>query len=596
MAFSYLPLEENNAIRLLTIERGSQQEVLQCNLNHAQLDGKKSPYEALSYAWDGDTKTCKIEVNGGEVMITPTLDSALRHLRLLDGPRTIWADAICINQGDSAEKGSQVSLMAQIYKSASRVVVFLGDERQDSTLAVRKLEEMASKFTEDILASWQTSHARHTWTDQFEYIRLMHPNRDTPQAAEAKAIRALFGRPWFSRMWVLQEVVLSRDVVVQCGEAVIPFRTLRRAVTYIMCENVPLAQGILDSFSLYSDTKPRTGLENFLDLIQLLEIYESGRTVSLSTLLEKCRNRQSSLTRDRLFALLSLVQDHGIMEFKPDYGAPLECVVESFFIKLLANSGSIRLLEQSGLSSQPTRFPSWVPNWVGDETTPSTGDETFTYHASGNTSQPYLGFNVGVLTVHASRFDVISEILQIPMKVATDITIFRPIEEFFNRKEIYPTGELMEDVKWRTVVQNRNVDDKSSPAPSSYAEDYRRAIRYAEWIEGIHDDKLDDDFRASVNMKRHMRAGRALAWTKQGYAANVPLRTRPSDLVYIVAGARAPFILRSGAQQGGQDLEKHNLEPAMREKMYRLVGECYVHGIMNGEALPTLSWDDIDLY
>src|SRR5947199_439414 len=96
MAFSHLPLEENRAIRLLTIEPGSRQEVPQCNLNHVQLDGKKASYEALSYAWGEDTKTCKIVVNGGELMITPTLDSALRHLRQPDGPRTIWADAICI--------------------------------------------------------------------------------------------------------------------------------------------------------------------------------------------------------------------------------------------------------------------------------------------------------------------------------------------------------------------------------------------------------------------------------------------------------------------------------------------------------------------
>jgi len=74
-------------------------------------------------------------------------------------------------------------------------------------------------------------------------------------------------------MWVLQEVLLGRDVVMQWGEAVIPFKTLRMAVSYALCERVPLIQGILDSFSLYGDIKPRTGLENFFNLIQLLEIY-----------------------------------------------------------------------------------------------------------------------------------------------------------------------------------------------------------------------------------------------------------------------------------------------------------------------------------
>jgi len=130
-------------------------------------------------------------------MITPTLDLALRYLRLQDRPRTVRADAICINQSDATEKGSQVGMMAQIYKLASRVVVFFGDERHNSTLAMRKFEEMTSKFEESMLALWQTSYARLGWMDQFEYIRLMHHRMDTPQSREAKAIRALFGRPWF---------------------------------------------------------------------------------------------------------------------------------------------------------------------------------------------------------------------------------------------------------------------------------------------------------------------------------------------------------------------------------------------------------------
>jgi Heterokaryon incompatibility protein (HET) len=68
------------------------------------------------------------------------LASAFRHLRHIDQVRTFWVDAICINQGDIAERNKQVKRMANIYKLAYRVVAWLGKEEHNSTQALATLQ------------------------------------------------------------------------------------------------------------------------------------------------------------------------------------------------------------------------------------------------------------------------------------------------------------------------------------------------------------------------------------------------------------------------------------------------------------------------
>ena len=98
----------------------------------------KSPYEALSYTWGARVGTLPIiccglasDKNGGEgsrgvVLVTPNCDAALRHLRLRLRSRVLWIDAICIDQQSVREKNEQVPMMGEIYRAATRCVVWLG--------------------------------------------------------------------------------------------------------------------------------------------------------------------------------------------------------------------------------------------------------------------------------------------------------------------------------------------------------------------------------------------------------------------------------------------------------------------------------------
>lgn len=144
--------------------------------------GVSHPYEALSYVWGcegavGGKKPCVV-VNGHELTVTPNLYTALLHLRDPFMERTLWIDALCINQQDDVEKGHQVQSMAKIYAKASRVVVWLGESTTGSDEALRNV-----------------LMAAETWQQPERSI-------DVYGKQERAVVANLLERPWFQRIWV----------------------------------------------------------------------------------------------------------------------------------------------------------------------------------------------------------------------------------------------------------------------------------------------------------------------------------------------------------------------------------------------------------
>jgi hypothetical protein len=144
-----------------------------------ESDAVNHPYEALSYVW-GDEKnpesiTIIEDQNGrGELAVTQNLFTALLHLRDREIPRTIWVDAVCINQADEKEKEHQIQFMAAIYAKASRVIVWLGEAQANSDQALEAIRVAA----ENSMSVSKT------------------------QQLEEQGIRELLKRPWFHRIWV----------------------------------------------------------------------------------------------------------------------------------------------------------------------------------------------------------------------------------------------------------------------------------------------------------------------------------------------------------------------------------------------------------
>ena len=129
MSFHYEPIRSNlKEIRLVQISSADEFESeVVCDLKQAKIDDAL-PYEALSYAWGSPRLTETINLNGCSFKITPHLKTILCYLRRKDTVRTLWIDAICINQADVDERAEQVSIMRDIYRHCERDVLWLGDD------------------------------------------------------------------------------------------------------------------------------------------------------------------------------------------------------------------------------------------------------------------------------------------------------------------------------------------------------------------------------------------------------------------------------------------------------------------------------------
>ncbi|KAJ9621299.1 hypothetical protein H2203_007351 [Taxawa tesnikishii (nom. ined.)] len=144
--YSELPLPNARSTRVLALcpETSS---TLVCELSVVLVDDDPA-YEALSYTWateDGDySLSSQIYCNGCQLNVTRNCYAALRRLRLSSEKRTLWVDAICIDQTSDREKAQQVKLMGDIYRKSPRALVWLGESIENSEAALLFLERLAA--------------------------------------------------------------------------------------------------------------------------------------------------------------------------------------------------------------------------------------------------------------------------------------------------------------------------------------------------------------------------------------------------------------------------------------------------------------------
>jgi hypothetical protein len=141
----------DNSIRLLTLLPGDRSTPLECELHRADLPGlansgeaTKPTFEALSYTWGGSNKPQRIICGNSAIEITQSLFEALMDLRQAKTARTLWIDAVCIDQGDADEKKKQLHHMTSIYRHATQVVIWLGLAEESTGRAVDLIQQAAN--------------------------------------------------------------------------------------------------------------------------------------------------------------------------------------------------------------------------------------------------------------------------------------------------------------------------------------------------------------------------------------------------------------------------------------------------------------------
>ena len=240
--FVYTPLKNANEwIRLLRFFPRPKGASLRAMILHVKLCDTPR-YRALSYTWgalsdvhteielctslvppivvriwgqksgvNGFTFPCnnKNDIQTQRLPIRPGLEAPMQRLESLYEDQYIWIDAICIDQRDDFEKGHQVSIMSHIYRRTAEIDIWLGEEEDESDLAMDLIIEHENtcgcgakiENIEGNLEALYESFEKETesWTSHW------------------RALGKLLSRPWFTRRWIIQETAFAQQKYILCG-------------------------------------------------------------------------------------------------------------------------------------------------------------------------------------------------------------------------------------------------------------------------------------------------------------------------------------------------------------------------------------------
>ncbi|KAF4341586.1 heterokaryon incompatibility het-6 [Fusarium beomiforme] len=339
----YRPLSSSSSFRLLELQPSdNRSDPLVGRLVDSDITFQPD-YEALSYVW-GDIKPVRyINLGDQDISITPNLHSALIHLRSPDAVRTLWVDALCINQSVHGERNQQVRIMGDIYKSARQVVVWLGDAADDSHLVFQHLNK---RDTED------------DDPDSHKILRIHHP---APPEAKRRAWNALIKRPWFFRTWVIQEIALAKRAIIMCGEDSILWRNVDESWKPDFSGG---ANG-LSSVSSSPGNKTDHPIEGFDPdshawRLRLLEFGSDPMSI-----LRYSRVCQTTEVRDKIYGILGLFEPGFI---PVDYDLPVEDIFRQFTEAVLQLTDDLSILKHLGMKRSYPNLPSWVPDFTDPST------------------------------------------------------------------------------------------------------------------------------------------------------------------------------------------------------------------------------------
>jgi hypothetical protein len=215
-----------------------------------------------------------------KLIVGKNCHSALRRLRLPNKDRTVWIDAICIDQENLTERSSQVRLMNEVYSRAARVMVILGDQVPECRLLQKRSEWFIKMFGGDLSTVSALPNSRG-----LDLLNIVPSSKSVIDQLEK-----LFEEPWFKRTWVLQEVYKKRRITVIYGSASLPITVLK--------------------WICYGDSgikSTRGALPRPLTFLWTSQVEYSTPQFNLWNRLYKSRECLASNPRDKIFALKSLL-------------------------------------------------------------------------------------------------------------------------------------------------------------------------------------------------------------------------------------------------------------------------------------------------
>ncbi|KAK2040016.1 heterokaryon incompatibility protein [Colletotrichum somersetense] len=588
------------------------------------------PYRALSYTWGRPDKSHSIDIGGARLGITASLDAALRHVRQEDEPVTLWVDQICINQADAEEKNEQVPLMAQIYSGAELVVVWLGPAADGSDALMECWRDIGQAARDLGIESYLTR-------ERFPLLYPMLENRepDDPvaaaqfQALQERAVPAFNTlleamvawneRPWFGRVWTIQEQALGPNTSFLCGSKMLDLDLL------------PLATLIFDRCMSGEVTKNPDDHER----IRLLAEAQNGRSHSLMAVRRRRRNfvkgegpgddlysvlrkayvngeAQATLPRDRVYGLLSIAVDAERLRIVPDYASP-DC--RPAFVNaaraIVLRAGRVEMLSFSQFPKDVDGLPSWVPDWrptLARSYLASFEDVDGTIvRAAGDSTVEVVHTNdpcvLGVRGLVVDTIDETGDVWTWEAGKAARVNHLRTVKALCDKSsarrsgshgdddddddddDIYESSERRAEAAWRVPVGDMywTAGGGYNRAARADRDDYEGCLAVLalalEGFESVPPEQRQqrvEEFcrmipaQSSYSENMDKMTGKRPYVTRLGYVGMAPGGARPGDVVVVLLGSRIPYVLRP-SEDG--------------TTRFCFVGETYCDGVMDGEML-----------
>ncbi|KAI0120886.1 HET-domain-containing protein [Hypoxylon sp. NC0597] len=520
-----------------------------CDLINQEDRKSKLKYEALSYVW-GSSERCRtaIVVESREITglrITRNLEEAIRHLRRKNDCRIMWIDDICINQNNVNERSEQVQRMGLIFSLACRVVAWLGPSSSSTGLAFSKLDYLGRQV-EVTRDKWLVSRPG---CNEPDWYRLGEPR--PYEIVVWDAISELSSRSWFTRLWIVQEIQLgSADSILKCGHDEILWLLFRRAIICIYGKDESLHK------------IPWQRLEPLHKLCK-----NTGGKSFESTLYDH-HSRSCRDSKDKIYGLMNLAPPEIATHIQVDYKIS---VVEVFKQAFLACAGQQKRLTQlhccgrRHLRSISPEWPTWVPNWsLSIFITDFINSGSC---ASGISASRAIHMDGSRLKVTALYFSTVSWVgSQIIVDSFSDVVqTYKRIGLNQAQESQYPAGGTYQNACLQVLTLGQNRDryrgDRGYPTLAELFE----VVATAGTDEAAANGKTLNYYKNWITTRFN---GQNLFSTQNGYVGTINGVPQQGDEVFIILGCDVPMLLRPSST--GE---------------YEVIGDCYMHGIMDGEAI-----------
>jgi hypothetical protein len=547
--FEYCPLQLNSFRLLELIPGQSLHADIHCRLRDYQLDSAP-PYEALSYTWGDEKSLCRISLDGLPFHIRPNLRDALRRLRQPRSTIVIWIDAICIDQNSADEKSVQVPLMGKIYTRAERVIAWLGEETFDSGMALDFIPYLTK------VAKFDTESIWLFYLGNCDFLRQM------------MSLVHLFSRPWWQRMWIIQEVALAPDVLVVCGSRRIPWSTFHSfTIAWMDTGHVPHHScNILQKTALRILGMLVSGFSEALTRLRLSHqtISSALESLKLPNLLWSFKYRLVTDPRDKIYGLLGLLGDHGV---QVDYGKSFEVTYLSIFsLCLLEDKGLDWFRWMTGECYEPKKLclPSWVPDFGPRSIIPISsflpnqdeGELQRAFLTAGpDRSRSLFGIQFGddprTLILRGHLFDVVSQCGRI-YPFSDDIVlagrVTGPVLSHWKKMATntqfgtYHSRIAREDAFWRTILTDRQIEGLHFKENAGWNPAQRLPLDI-QYIPPKNAKEEQELLQAMENRQLCLN-GRRFCITRKGHFCLLPPSVSEGDLICVLLGGEVPYVLR----------------------------------------------------